>query len=59
MVIQYRVHDKDKPQQVQIFAINVVTHEPMEGHKNVFLVPADDEKQIEDRTAFLMDKYAK
>lgn len=59
MVIQYNVHDKNRLPEVQILATNIVTHQPMEGLKNIFLVPANDEKQIEDATSFLMDKYAK
>jgi len=43
---------------IQIVATNAVTMQPMEAYKNIFLVPESDEKQIEDATNFLFEKYS-
>src|ERR1035437_4682262 len=55
-VIQYRTKEDGHPM-IQILAMNEVTQQPMEGYKNIFLVPEGDEKQIEDATNFLFEKY--
>jgi hypothetical protein len=56
-VIQYRAKRDGNPM-IQILAMNEVTQQPMEAYKNIFLVPESDEKQIEDATNFLFEKYA-
>lgn len=56
-VIQYRTKEDGHPM-IQILAMNEVTLQPMEGYKNIFLVPEGDEKQIEDATNFLFEKYS-
>lgn len=58
MVIQYRVREPGKPTEIQVIAVNAVTMQPMEGTKNVFLIPATDTKEIEDATDFLFEKYS-
>jgi len=57
IIMQYRVQDKDEPK-VQVLAINAVTMESMERHKDVFLIPAKDSKQIDDAADFLFEKYS-
>ena len=57
MIIHYRAQ-KDGIAMIQILAMNAVTTQPMEGYKNVFLVPQKDEKGIEDSTNFLFKKYS-
>lgn len=58
MVIQYRVRETGKPSEVQILAINAVTMQPMEGTKNIFLLPATEKKGIEDSTNFLIERWS-
>ena len=58
VIIQYRVYEKGKSPQIQIVATNAVTMQPMEGYKNIFLEPADEEKEIEDATNFLFERYS-
>lgn len=58
MVIQYRVHESGKSPEIQVIATNAVTMQPMEGTKNVFLIPAIETKEIEDATNFLFEKYS-
>ncbi|MFZ0480498.1 MAG: hypothetical protein WAL71_15260 [Terriglobales bacterium] len=58
MVIQYRVHKSGKPPEIQVVATNAATMQPMEGTKNVFLIPATETKEIEDATNFLFEKYS-
>jgi len=43
---------------IQILATNAITMQPMEGYKNVFLVPKGGAKQIEDATNLLFEKYS-
>ena len=57
MVVQYRASGNGTPM-IQIVATNAVTMQPMEAYKNIFLVPESDEKQIEDATNFLFEKYS-
>jgi hypothetical protein len=57
MIIQYNVKSKGS-QMVQVLALNAVTMQSMEGHKNVYLIPVDDEKQIQDAADFLFEKYS-
>ena len=56
-IIQYRTKENGQPM-IQILAMNEVTAQPMEGYKDIFLVPEGDEKQIEDATNFLFEKYS-
>jgi len=56
-VIQYRTKEDGHPM-IQILAMNEVTQQPMEGYKNVFLVPESDEEKIEDATNLLFEKYS-
>ena len=58
MVIQYRVHKPGKPPEIQVVATNAATMQPMEGTKNVFLIPATEAKEIEDATNLLFEKYS-
>ena len=59
MIMQYHVNEKGKPQQVQVIAINAVTMQPMEGYKNIFLIPESDKEQIMKATNFLFDRYSR
>ena len=58
MVVQYRVQQKGKSPEVQIVAVNAVTMQPMEGYKNIFLLPADHTQKIMDATNFLFERYS-
>lgn len=58
MIIQYNVHQPGKPTQVQISAVNAVTVQPMEGYKNIFLIPATNEEEIENAVNFLVERYS-
>jgi hypothetical protein len=58
MVIEYRVRESGKSPKVQVLAANAVTMQPMEGTKNVFLIPASETKEIEDAAKLLFDRYA-
>ena len=58
VIMQYRVQQKGKPPEVQILALNAVTLQPMAGHRDVYLIPASDLKQIEDAADTLFEKYS-
>lgn len=58
MVIQYRVRRSGKSPEIQVIATNAVTMQPMEGTKNVFLIPVTETKEIEDATNFLFEEYS-
>jgi hypothetical protein len=58
MVIQYRVRKSGKSAQIQVIATNAVTMQPMEGTKNIFLIPATETKEIEDAANFLLERYS-
>ena len=58
MIIQYRVHQTGKPPEVQVLAVNGVTMQPMEGYKNVYLIPASNLSEITDAVNFLVERYA-
>jgi hypothetical protein len=58
MIIQYRTK-KNGASMVQILATNSITMQPMEGTKNVFLVPEGNEKEIDDAANFLLEKYSR
>jgi hypothetical protein len=58
MVIEYRVHESGKSPEVQVLAVNAVTMQPMEGTKNVFLIPASETKEVENAANFLFDRYS-
>ena len=58
MVVQYRVQQKGKSSEVQVVAVNAVTMQPMEGYKNIFLLPADHTQKIMDATNFLFERYS-
>ncbi len=57
MVIQYRVV-VDGKNTIQVLAMNAITMQPMEGYKNIFLVPAKDTQGVIDSVNFLFDKYS-
>lgn len=59
IVMQYRVQQKGKSPEVQVLALNAVTMQPMAGHKDVYLIPASDSKQIEDAADTLFEKYSR
>jgi hypothetical protein len=60
IVIQYRVQDKQNNlPEVQVLAMNAVTMQPMAGYREIYLIPASDEKQIMDATNFLFEKYSR
>ena len=42
-----------------MLAINAVTMQPMAGYRDVYLIPASDEKQIMEATNYLLDKYGR
>jgi hypothetical protein len=58
IVMQYNVQQKGKSPEVQVLALNAVTMQPMAGHKDVYLIPASDAKQIEDAADSLFEKYS-
>jgi hypothetical protein len=58
MIMQYKVHQTGKPPEVQVIAVNAVTVQPMEGYKNVFLIPASNLNEIMDAVNFLVEKYS-
>jgi len=58
MIIQYRTK-KDGASMVQILATNAATMQPMEGTKDIFLVPEGNEKEIDDAENFLFEKYSR
>lgn len=59
MIMQYKVHQSGKPPQVQVIAINAVTVQPMEGYKNIFLIPAGNLDEIMDAVNFLVERYSR
>jgi hypothetical protein len=59
MIIQYKVHQSGKPPQVQVTAINAVTVQPMEGYKNIFLIPAANLDEIMNAVNFLVERYSR
>lgn len=58
MIIEYRVDKKGRAPEIQVVATNAVTMQPMEGTKNIFLIPASEEKEIEDAANFLFERYS-
>ena len=58
MIMQYRVHDKGKEPEIQVLAVNAVTMQNMEGYDNIFLVPANDNKQLMKAVNFLFKRYS-
>jgi hypothetical protein len=59
MIMQYKVHQSGKPPRVQIIAINAVTVQPMEGYKNIFLIPAGNLDEIMEAVNFLVERYSR
>jgi hypothetical protein len=59
MILQYKVHQTAKPPEVQVLAVNAVTMQPMEGYKNVFLIPANNLSEIMDAVNFLAERYSR
>jgi hypothetical protein len=59
MIIQYWVDRPRRPRRVQVLAVNAVTMQPMERHRSVYLIPAQDEQQIEDAADALFQKYSR
>jgi hypothetical protein len=58
IIMQYRVRDKSTEPRVQVLALNAVTMQSMTGHQEIYLIPAEDAKQIEQAADSLFQKYS-
>ena len=58
IVIQYIVQQRDKPDMVQILAMNAVTMQPMLRNTEVYLIPASAGAQIDAAADTLFEKYS-
>ncbi len=57
--MQYRVRDDSAVRKVQVLALNAVTMQSMTGHREIYLIPAEDAKQIEQAADSLFQKYSR
>jgi hypothetical protein len=60
VIIQYRIPPKGSdPAKIQILAYNAVTMQLMEGYDHVYLIPANETKEIMNATTELFEYYSK
>jgi hypothetical protein len=57
-VIQYRTQKDGKPYD-QVLARNLATNQTMKGYDEIYLIPSENEKEIQDAITFLFREYGK